>query len=159
MYKFIETEKNTNSSSDFNMIKFEKITKDPKIYTFKIFNEKQIKPFIYQNCITLDEVSGEYKKNARVTYDLEFIDYKTHLGENITGKLCTVERPELKDEYHKIFYGNSIACKPIKDDFKLDDNCCNGHFIIYEDNQALLMRFGSGVHYWQVSKGIIKKVR
>ena len=107
----------------------------------------------------MDEVSGEYKKNARLTYDLEFINYKTYLGENITGKLCTVERPELKDEYHKIFYGNSIACKPIKYDFKLIDHNCNGQLIIYEDNQALLMRFGSGVHYQQVSKGIIKKIQ
>jgi len=159
MYKFVSTEKNIKSASRFEELKFNKINDNPIIYTFNIYNQPKIKPFIWPNCITLDEVTNEYKENARIKYDLEFLDYKTYLGDNVIGKITEVERPQLKDDYHRIFYGNDIACKPIKYDFKLDDHCCNGQLIIYEDNDALLMFFGSGIHYQVVIKGFVKKIK
>jgi len=159
MYRFVSTEKNIESASDFEDLKFNKINDNPIIYTFNIYNQSIINSFIWPNCITLDEVTGEFRENARVKYDLEFIDYKTYLGNNVVGKIIEVERPQLKDEYHRIFYGNNIACKPIKYDFKLDDNLCNGKLIIYEDNEALLMRFGSGIHYQDVIKGFVEKIK
>ena len=156
-YTFIGKQLNTTSSNDFETLEFENIT--PFIRHFTIFKQPQIGIYKYPSSETQDEVSGEFTTNARVKFDLIFSDFKDHDGHTIIGNTFTVEQPELRHHYHQQLYGQKIAYKPIKNIYNLRHIWCGGSLIIYEDMDALLMVYGSGIHYQQVYKGYVKKNR
>jgi len=79
------------------------------------------------------------------------------MDNNVFGQKVKVEREHLRQFYFEQLYGREIACKPIKDIYNLGEGLfCGGSFIIYEDQTALLIHHGSGMHYVYVYRGFIK---
>lgn len=152
---FIGKQKNTQSKSDFEQLKFENI--DPIQYKFTIFNQTQSKPYPSKETLMFNEDTNKFKKGGTINYDLEFEDYNNSTYDyKITGQIVKIEKENLRQYYYEQLYGWSIIDRPVQNVYKLTNLWCGGTFIIYKDQTALLISHGSGMHYVSVLRGYIK---
>ena len=143
----IITQKNSNTSYEFDKIKFTNIT--PIKNKFTIFDRTQeIKCKSPKSVMFNEEYADLYRKNI-ISYDIKF--KKKFIDDIRFGKEIGKHRNSTKDFFFQKIFGKKITKKEIYKVYNLEKD--KGTLIIYNDKSILIIQNESKLCYENIYKG------